>query len=208
LSKNKKIKNTIYNKIKDIMSKQIIATLKVSEVKTLLENTKKKIKINEDFDFEPEQKQIQSKIEPTINKEIGNGRELLLDEDVDFQEIKLTAKDILGKALGLRVSLIKSNAEEGLVKIIKNIEKSAEDLANYQYKNSSPDEKEVSVKEQFENNIYESTDKTKKSKACSQVLQLMDSEEDYSYQKALKKVLDSNPNIKKADLEKELNKYI
>lgn len=45
-----------------------------------------------------------------------------------------------------------------------------------------------------------------KSKEASAVLQLMD--KDYSYQDALKKVLGDNPEVKKGDLEKELNTYI
>jgi len=45
-----------------------------------------------------------------------------------------------------------------------------------------------------------------KSKQCAKVLQLMD--QDFSYQKALKKVLSENPKTKKKDLEKELSIYI
>lgn len=52
------------------------------------------------------------------------------------------------------------------------------------------------------------TKKLKKSKACSKVLQLMDSEEDYSYGKALKKVLSEDKRLSKTKLEKELNAYI
>jgi len=50
--------------------------------------------------------------------------------------------------------------------------------------------------------------KSKKSKACSKVLQLMDSEEGYSYGKALKKVLSEDKRLSKTKLEKELNAYI
>ena len=48
--------------------------------------------------------------------------------------------------------------------------------------------------------------KEKKSKEAKKVLQLMD--EDYTYQQALKIVLNENQNINKKNLEKELNKYI
>ena len=50
--------------------------------------------------------------------------------------------------------------------------------------------------------------KFKRSKACTKVLQLMDSEEDYSYCKALKKVLSEDKRLSKAKLEKELNLYV
>ncbi len=46
----------------------------------------------------------------------------------------------------------------------------------------------------------------KKSVHASEVLQLMD--QDFSYQKALKKVLNENKNIKKINLEFELDLYI
>jgi len=46
----------------------------------------------------------------------------------------------------------------------------------------------------------------KKSKQCSEVLRLMD--KDFSYCKALKKVLKSNPETNKKELENELNIYI
>lgn len=49
------------------------------------------------------------------------------------------------------------------------------------------------------------TDKLKKSAACSKVLQLMD--KDYTYQEALKKVLECNK-LNKKNLEFELNLYI
>jgi len=45
-----------------------------------------------------------------------------------------------------------------------------------------------------------------KSKAASKVLQLMD--KDYSYEKALKEVLESDKRLSKKKLEKELNAYI
>ena len=45
-----------------------------------------------------------------------------------------------------------------------------------------------------------------KSKQCAKVLQLMD--EDFTYSKALKKVLSENPKTNKTELEKELNIYI
>ena len=45
-----------------------------------------------------------------------------------------------------------------------------------------------------------------KTKQCKRVLQLMD--QDFNYQKALKKVLKDNPGIEKTELEKELNIYI
>lgn len=45
-----------------------------------------------------------------------------------------------------------------------------------------------------------------KSKQCAKVLRLMD--KDFSYQKALKKVLSENPKTNKKQLEKELNIYI
>lgn len=48
--------------------------------------------------------------------------------------------------------------------------------------------------------------KKKKSKACSKVLNLMDN--DYSYSKALKKVLQEDKRLSKAKLEKELSIYI
>lgn len=47
---------------------------------------------------------------------------------------------------------------------------------------------------------------TKKSKAASKVLKLMDN--DYSYSEALKEVLKSDKRINKKRLEKELDKYI
>lgn len=47
---------------------------------------------------------------------------------------------------------------------------------------------------------------TKKSKACTEVLRLMD--KDYSYSEALKIVLSINKNIDRKKLEKELDKYI
>lgn len=50
--------------------------------------------------------------------------------------------------------------------------------------------------------------KIKKSAAAKKVLQLMDSEEDYSYQKALKKVLQDDKRLSKKKLEQELNYYI
>ena len=50
--------------------------------------------------------------------------------------------------------------------------------------------------------------KYKKSKACTKVLQLMDSEEDPSYCKILKKVLSEDKRLSKAKLEKELSLYI
>jgi len=46
----------------------------------------------------------------------------------------------------------------------------------------------------------------KKSKAAHKVLRLMD--EDYSYMKALKMVLDGDKRLSKSRLEKELNRYI
>ncbi len=46
----------------------------------------------------------------------------------------------------------------------------------------------------------------KKSNACSKVLKLMD--KDYSYQKALKKVLKEDKRLSKKKLEEELNNYI
>jgi hypothetical protein len=46
----------------------------------------------------------------------------------------------------------------------------------------------------------------KKSAAAKKVLQLMDN--DYSYQKALKKVLQDDKRISKKKLEEELNYYI
>lgn len=45
----------------------------------------------------------------------------------------------------------------------------------------------------------------KKSKACSKVLQLMDS--DFSYQNALLTVLKADKRLNKKKLEKELDKY-
>jgi hypothetical protein len=45
-----------------------------------------------------------------------------------------------------------------------------------------------------------------KSKAAAKVLKLMDN--DYSYQKALKKVLSEDKRLSKKNLEIELNKYI
>ena len=50
------------------------------------------------------------------------------------------------------------------------------------------------------------TKKTKKSKACSKVLQLMD--QDYSYSKALRKTLNEDKRLSKVKLEKELENYI
>ena len=50
------------------------------------------------------------------------------------------------------------------------------------------------------------TKKSKKSKACSKVLQLMD--QDHSYTEALKKVLKSDKRLSKTKLEAELNHYI
>ena len=50
------------------------------------------------------------------------------------------------------------------------------------------------------------TQKSKKSKACSKVLQYMD--KDLSYEKALKKVLSEDKRLSKKILEKELNLYI
>lgn len=49
-------------------------------------------------------------------------------------------------------------------------------------------------------------EKAKKSKACSKVLQLMDN--DYSYLKALKKVLSEDKRLSRKKLEKELYNYI
>lgn len=46
----------------------------------------------------------------------------------------------------------------------------------------------------------------KKSKACSNVLKLMDN--DYSYSKALKTVLDRDKRLSRTKLEKELDKYV
>lgn len=48
--------------------------------------------------------------------------------------------------------------------------------------------------------------KTKKSKAASKVLQLMD--KDYSYQEALTKTLREDKRLNKKKLENELNYYI
>lgn len=45
-----------------------------------------------------------------------------------------------------------------------------------------------------------------KSKSCKKVLQLMD--QDYSYQSALKKVLNDDKRLSKKKLEKELSEYI
>lgn len=47
-----------------------------------------------------------------------------------------------------------------------------------------------------------------KSKEASEVLQLMDKDEDADYGKALKAVLKKYPKVDKKALEKELNKYI
>ena len=47
-----------------------------------------------------------------------------------------------------------------------------------------------------------------KTPAAKMVLQLLDSEEDPSYTKALKMTLEKFPNVKKEQLEKELDKYI
>ena len=47
---------------------------------------------------------------------------------------------------------------------------------------------------------------TKKSKAASRVLRLMD--EDYSYQEALRIALRENKGVGKRSLEKELDRYI
>ena len=47
-----------------------------------------------------------------------------------------------------------------------------------------------------------------KSKEASEVLQLMDDDEDANYGKALKAVLKKYPKVDKKTLEKELNKYI
>lgn len=48
--------------------------------------------------------------------------------------------------------------------------------------------------------------KIKKTSACSKVLKLMD--KDYSYSKALAKVLSEDNRLSKEKLEKELDKYI
>lgn len=50
--------------------------------------------------------------------------------------------------------------------------------------------------------------KYKRSKACTKVLRLMDSEEDASYCDALKKVLSEDKRLSREKLEKELAKYI
>lgn len=55
---------------------------------------------------------------------------------------------------------------------------------------------------------FESVNESKKSPAAKMVLQLMDSEEDANYQEALKKALAKFKDVDKAELEKELNKYI
>lgn len=47
-----------------------------------------------------------------------------------------------------------------------------------------------------------------KSKEASEVLQLMDAEEDPDYEKSLKAVLKKYPKVDRKALEKELNKYI
>ena len=47
-----------------------------------------------------------------------------------------------------------------------------------------------------------------KSKEASEVLQLMDAEEDPDYEKSLKAVLKKYPKVDKKKLEKELDKYI
>jgi len=50
--------------------------------------------------------------------------------------------------------------------------------------------------------------KGSKSKEASAVLQLLDGDEEISYEKALAKVLKANPKVDKKTLEKELDKYI
>lgn len=50
--------------------------------------------------------------------------------------------------------------------------------------------------------------KFKRSKACTKVLQLMDSEEDYTYCKALRKVLSEDKRLSREKLEKELRLYV
>lgn len=47
-----------------------------------------------------------------------------------------------------------------------------------------------------------------KSKEASEVLQLMDAEEDPDYEKSLKAVLKKYPKVDRKKLEKELDKYI
>ena len=49
---------------------------------------------------------------------------------------------------------------------------------------------------------------TEKSKEVKEFLQIMDSEEDMTYQKALEIILKKYPKIKKDKLEKELDRYI
>ena len=50
--------------------------------------------------------------------------------------------------------------------------------------------------------------KINKTPAAKMVLQILDSEEEPSYMKALKAALERYPNVKKEELEKELDKNI
>lgn len=193
--------------IKTMENKQLKYKFTGKDLKQITESISKKVKLVEaydeneeifDFDFEDK-----IEVAPTKETDVEPGQELLLDEEMDYNKLKGVGKTILKQILTLRSEIIDSKYDESVVKILKNIEKLAEELSNYEYKNSTPEEKTKSVEQAFESRINES-----KSKACSEVLQIMDTQEEPNYGAALKQVLSKYKNIDKAKLEKELDKYI